>query len=72
MPSWDKSDWSKSKGDIIGHGKFEDDPRAENYDKHGKIYQTYGTVPVNNIQWTEEERAKARKQKPYHLFRKKY
>ena len=72
MPSWDKSDWSRSKKDIVMQGKFEDDPRAEESDKHGRYSQTFGTVPVSNIEWTEEARAKVRKQKPYHLFKKKY
>ena len=72
MPSWDKLDWSKSKGDTIGEGKFEDDPRAESYDNVGKVNQTYGTMPANNLTWSDAEREKAKKQKPYHLFRKKY
>ena len=72
MPRWDKLDWSKSKEVIGEQGKFEDDPRAESYDNVGKVNQTYGTMPANNLTWADAEREKAKKQKPYHLFRKKY
>tara|TARA_B100000902_G_scaffold176411_1_gene170098 strand:+ start:12911 stop:13144 length:234 start_codon:yes stop_codon:yes gene_type:complete len=77
MPSikgrtWDKG-WNKSpKTTEKINGGFEDDPRAEEYDKYGRVYNQYNTLPVKDRCWTDEESMMARKRPPKHLFKKKY
>tara|TARA_R110000787_G_scaffold17974_6_gene55539 strand:+ start:6625 stop:6903 length:279 start_codon:yes stop_codon:yes gene_type:complete len=72
---WDKSDWSKYYGQrkrIKSNSFANDDPMAENFDKHGTVFKTYGTLEVSDLVWSTTNKKIARERKPTHQFRKKY
>ena len=70
--TWDKGWFQKLKEKNTNHKGFEDDPRAEEFDKHGRVFNNYGTEEPKVKAWIGDESVKARKRAPKHLFRKKY
>lgn len=70
--TWDKGWVKNTEPSKKISGGFEDDPRAENWDRHGRVFNQYNTLPASDRCWTDEETMKARKRPPKHLFKKKY
>tara|TARA_E500000178_G_C16863191_1_gene680756 strand:- start:404 stop:631 length:228 start_codon:yes stop_codon:yes gene_type:complete len=71
ITTWDNKIILKNKKEI-GTKLFEDDPRADSYDKNGTVYNNYGTEAPRVKAWLGDESIKARKRAPKHLFKKKY
>jgi|TARA_B100001939_G_C16618912_1_gene478379 hypothetical protein len=70
---WDTNKWTSDKNkNQITNALYEDDPRAEDWDKYGRVYNQYGTLPVRDRCWSDEEALLARKRPAGHLFKKKY
>ena len=71
ITTWDNKVVHKNRNKI-SVALYEDDPRAEHWDRYGRVYNQYGTLPVKDRCWSDEEALLARKRPAGHLFKKKY